>query len=87
MGWWKISENMANGDEPADHMSDAINKIQKAYRKTFDRPPYMEELKAVFEFCVTSEDFPSSGEKLEHGPGINWEVDQMKKKREGWRWN
>jgi len=88
MGWWKISENMVNGDEPADIMIDAIEQIQKAYREAFDRPPYKEELEAVFEFCMPpSKGCVSSGEKMEHGPGINWEINQMKEKRDSWRWN
>ena len=80
MGWWSISENMVNGDGPADHMEEAIGKITQEYLKSFGRKPYKEELQAVLDFCAPTENFVSSGEKMKHGPGINWEVNEMKKK-------
>ena len=86
MGWWSISENMVNGDGPADHMEEAIGKIVQEYRKSIGRDPYKEELQAVLDFCT--HDAVSSGEKVKHGPGINWEVNKMKKKGdERWKWN
>ena len=93
MGWWSISESMVNGDGPADHMDNAIDKIVQEYLKSFGRKPYKEELQAILEFSTSSGNFVSSEEKMEHGPGINWEVNEMKKqemKKKGdaeWKWN
>lgn len=44
------AEDFYNGDEPADAMQDAIDKITDIYQRTWKRPPAPEELEAVFNF-------------------------------------
>lgn len=80
MGWWQISEEMVNGDGPADIMEDAIEKISQEYLKAFGRKPYKEELEAVLEFCASSANLISSGEIAEDGPGIHWEIKKMNRR-------
>lgn len=43
---------MYNGDEPADIMDEALDKIEKAFIRAWKRPPCRDEYLACFNFCV-----------------------------------
>jgi len=45
-----------NGDGPADEMESCIERITKLYKKAWKRKPTKEELQAVFNFVVNSEE-------------------------------
>jgi hypothetical protein len=46
------SDELYNGDTPADIMGDALDKISKEYKRAWDRTPKREELQAVFNFVL-----------------------------------
>jgi hypothetical protein len=45
-------DNLYNGDEPADEMGRALNRISEMYVKTWGRKPRKAELKACFNFVT-----------------------------------
>lgn len=47
-----ITNELVNGDGPADIMGDAIEKVIKEYEKEWKRKPKVRELQAVFNFCL-----------------------------------
>lgn len=51
MGYWK-SERGIIGDEPADAIGDAIDKIKSHYKRDLDREPTVDEIKDVFNFVI-----------------------------------
>jgi hypothetical protein len=71
MGWWQITENLHNGDTPADIMGTAVEDISRAYSEEFGRPPYLEELAATLLF-VTQGSYEAAGEPVVHGPGLGY---------------
>ena len=76
MGWWKISENMVNGDGPADIMGNALEDISKEWQREQGRKPYLKELKAVFEFSLLDElvSEPCPDEEVATNGGIAWDA-------------
>lgn len=58
MGWWEISserdidEPCYGGDGPADTMGSALDAIALQYRQAWGRWPYVEELRACFNFVL-----------------------------------
>lgn len=71
MGWWPITENLINGDAPADVMDRAVKEISELYEEVHQRRPYLEELAATLLF-VAQGDFEVKGEAPEHGPGCGY---------------
>ena len=45
-------KRLYTGDQPADIMDEAIDKINEVYKKTWKRKATLEELKACFDFCT-----------------------------------
>ena len=56
MGWWRTSEDMVNGDTPADIFDVAIKQCIDAWKAAYDRPPYKEELETTLSFCLGGHD-------------------------------
>jgi hypothetical protein len=79
MGWWSITENLVNGDAPADIMEKAVTEIAEAYEEEHDRRPYLEELAATLLF-VAQGDYEVKGESPDHGPGLGYITDALLKK-------
>lgn len=55
MGWWdlkRVREPETWGDEPADIMADAIEKICKVYKTDWDRLPTEYELEEGLRFTL-----------------------------------
>lgn len=56
MGWWKVEtyDDAVWGDEVADVMDDALDKIQELFLRGSGpgRPPTMNELRAGLEFSA-----------------------------------
>ena len=62
MGWWtpktvesgqpesRPEDAILIGDEPADVMGDALDKINSIYETKWERPPQKDEIKALFNF-------------------------------------
>lgn len=46
------TDELYNGDGPADLMDTALDQINKRYIAAWGRPAKEDELKAVFNFCV-----------------------------------
>ena len=74
MGWWKISENMVNGDNPADTMTAAVEKISKEYQDEWGRKPYRAELEAVLSLSILPEHISAAepAELTTKNGGIDW---------------
>ena len=51
MGYWE-SKNGTIGDEPADAIGDAIEKIKKHYKRDLHREPTNAEIRDVFNFVM-----------------------------------
>lgn len=51
MGWWAAG-NGVWGDEPADILDEALERILAVYRRDHDREPYQSELFAGLKFCL-----------------------------------
>ena len=49
------TELLYNGDGPADIMSPALKAIIHQYVDAWGRPPKLDELRAVFNFCLPKE--------------------------------
>jgi len=47
-----ITNELVNGDGPADIMGDALEQIRKEYKNYWNREPTLNELQAVFNFCM-----------------------------------
>ena len=46
------TDEMVNGDAPANIMGDALQQIRKEYKDYWKREPTTGELRAVFNFCL-----------------------------------
>jgi hypothetical protein len=66
MGWWNITEDraginwstpqertgMVNGDDPADIMGPAVDKLVALWQEEWGRKPYLAELRAALAFVA-----------------------------------
>lgn len=53
--------DMVGGDEPADILGDALNQIEAAWRTSFGRKPWIEEILGVFKFVASPEGLEDEG--------------------------
>lgn len=49
------SEKLYNGDRPADEMGKCLDKIYETYVRAWGREPYLEEIRAVFNFVFNGD--------------------------------
>lgn len=56
MGWWDMGKkgkvDLCMGDEPADIMGVAVDKLIALYQKMWDRRPTKTEIRAALEFVL-----------------------------------
>ena len=55
IGWWETVSGSVIGDEPADILEEALERIRGSYVNGLGRQPGPEELKDLFGFCTQPE--------------------------------
>lgn len=55
MGYWAAGDGVW-GDEPADILDEALNRIAAIYRRDWGREPYESELRAGLKFSWDKDD-------------------------------
>ena len=52
MGYWSSKSGGVIGDEPADAIGDAIDKIKVHYKRDLGREPTIDEIRDTFNFVM-----------------------------------